>query len=367
MLIYYDEKCDNLCRQHLIEDICPYTCVAENCPTPHLLFATTKAWETHIENDHPTSWKCPFCDEDDVIFPAKQRLQKHLETSHQDALVTYYLEDIFSWSSIQYMGISSCPLCSSSGPRDTPDIVNHVIRHAYEFALRALPWPRPEAQEDIEKQIGTYSLPEDQYIASRLRDWIAKLSSNSEPKLQISQYDKNEHGLLDIVFVNRDDNFFADPEYFEVEDLNSITMQTASSCEMLSRTSQMESHIKHDTYDNDTDWQSLLTTAIKDGNEDIVDRLLESGVDIDVNSKDFEGRSPLSIAINQQHKSIIDILIAHGCKVDDTASSLGTEKGTSAIISNNPVYYKSMDFSRVSSPTISLESDNADLKLPTLT
>ncbi|QYT06119.1 hypothetical protein H0G86_012985 [Trichoderma simmonsii] len=353
--------------QHIIEDVYPYTCVAENCPTPYLLFATTKAWETHVENDHPPSWKCPFCDEDDVIFPVKQHLENHLEILHQDALGAHSFADILSWSSIQYMGISSCPLCSSYGPRDTPDIVDHVVRHAYEFALRALPWPRLETQKDIEKQIGTYSLPEDQYIAGRLGDWIAKLSSTSKPKLQISQYDKNEHGLLDIESVNRDDNFFAHHEYFEVEDLDSITMQTASSCEMSSRTSQIESHIKHDTYDNDTNWQSLLTTAIKDDNEDIVDRLLESGVDIDVNSKDFEGRSPLSIAISLQHKSIIDILIAHGCKVDDTASSLGTEKGTSAIIPKNPINYNTMIFSRASSPAISLESDNANLELPKLT
>lgn len=181
-------------RQHLIEDLRPYTCIAESCPTPFHLFATRKEWETHVENEHDCSkWQCPFCDEDDdQIFSTTEGIESHIHADHQEELSRNSLDEILSWSSSKRMGINSCPLCSSCGAEDAPDLVDHVLRHTYDFSLRALPWP-PRLLDTLNKPVGTYAFPEDRESAKRLQVWIKGISPDTRKHLQLSHFDTAIH------------------------------------------------------------------------------------------------------------------------------------------------------------------------------
>ncbi|KAL6352258.1 hypothetical protein LRP88_14463 [Fusarium phalaenopsidis] len=55
-----DVKTNPRWRKHLSEDICPYTCVVEDCPTPDVYYSTRTALERHIRQDHSPTWQCPL-------------------------------------------------------------------------------------------------------------------------------------------------------------------------------------------------------------------------------------------------------------------------------------------------------------------
>ena len=141
-------------------------------------------------------------------------IQDHLRSRHQEALSNHSLSTLVSWSTVQHMGIRSCPLCSSSGPQDSPELVDHVVRHAYEFALRALPWP-VLATETPNKPVGTYTLPEEEEDAKRLEEWINDASSDTVKELELSSSDRADHGLPGIMDPVEDGDYFAENGYFE--------------------------------------------------------------------------------------------------------------------------------------------------------
>ncbi|KAK7931672.1 hypothetical protein PG985_002384 [Apiospora marii] len=228
-------------REHLAEDLCPYTCIAEHCPAPHLTFTSRKEWEIHFEEDHPFQWHCLMCDED-VIFQTRDNMEKHVDATHQDALVTHSLADIVSWSAVQTIGIQNCPLCSSSGPEDSPELVDHVIRHAYEFSLRALPWPYVDP-EDLKKPVATYNIPKNSEYANRLLTWVYSTSSNSRKGLQLSPVDDHHNMFSPMTssIADPDSNYFAENEYFQIESQeNSSRAQETARSRSRTRTLQTD-------------------------------------------------------------------------------------------------------------------------------
>ncbi|KAH8898152.1 hypothetical protein GQ53DRAFT_623351, partial [Thozetella sp. PMI_491] len=127
-------------RKHLAEDLHPYTCIAEDCTTPHALYCTRRDWEDHVKTDHrPSRWGCPICNNATTVFSDLEALVRHVQDHHADTLPTESLETILQWGAVKSYGLTSCPLCSSSGQLDDPDLVDHVLKHTHDFALRALP------------------------------------------------------------------------------------------------------------------------------------------------------------------------------------------------------------------------------------
>ena len=138
----------------------------------------------------------------------------HLQTSHKDELVDNPLSTLVSWSAVQRMGIRSCLLCSSSGPEDSPELVDHVLRHAYDFALRALPWPR-RIGHDLNRHIGNFTLPEDPEDAKGLVDWIAEAESGTSKEAELSHFDKADHIIPVAMDLGEDANYFDTNGYFD--------------------------------------------------------------------------------------------------------------------------------------------------------
>ncbi|KAI0410721.1 hypothetical protein F5X98DRAFT_384963 [Xylaria grammica] len=183
-------------KQHIIEDLCPYTCVAENCPTPQLLFCTRSEWENHVRQSHLPRWQCPFGDEHDTNYPTMESMGSHIQNQHKEELRETSFSTIISWSAVQTMGITSCPLCKSCGPEDSTELVDHVLQHTYEFALRALPWPPPTIQ-DLNVLPGSFNVPGDTEHAGDIPQWIngAMHEKVENPRLALCDYDRADHSF----------------------------------------------------------------------------------------------------------------------------------------------------------------------------
>ncbi|KAK6359883.1 hypothetical protein TWF696_001012 [Orbilia brochopaga] len=181
-------------RKHLVEDISPYTCIVEACPTPHLLFTTQKEWKKHIENDHPPQWQCPLCEDQDSNFPLVGEIVAHFRSHHADELSKDSLATLLSGSAVHCMGITECPLCTSSGPEDSPQLVDHVLRHVHDFSLRSLPWDRSDAK-DLTNCVGTYKLPEGSENVAWLLNWLEKteLDPGASNELQLANFERSGH------------------------------------------------------------------------------------------------------------------------------------------------------------------------------
>ncbi|KAH0593708.1 hypothetical protein MHUMG1_08459 [Metarhizium humberi] len=147
---------DSQWRKHLANDLCPYTCILENCPTPYHLFVTQQEWNDHVMSDHPPQWQCPCCGGDPPIFKSISGITAHLMSAHLDAAPDS-LEALLQEAELNVMGITKCPLCDSEGPQDSPDLVEHVLQHIHDFSLRSLPWPA-DPTISLDKPVGTFDM-----------------------------------------------------------------------------------------------------------------------------------------------------------------------------------------------------------------
>ncbi|UKZ53448.1 hypothetical protein TrVGV298_007240 [Trichoderma virens] len=356
--------------QHLIDDLCPYTCIAQSCPTPDMLFTTRKAWELHVENDHAPQWQCLLCDEGDEPYSSEEDLTTHIKTQHKEALLKYDLSFLVSSAEVRYMGIESCPLCPSKGPRDSPELVDHVVRHAYEFALRALPWPQP-VMENLNKPIGTYSLPEDTFNAKRLENWLASLQESGK-ELAMSSFDKMNHEMQENGNDTPTNDYFANNDYFEDKELEGF-----SKCQIAqARSSMIWSDASGRDLDNQNSQDDTMQTGINlnaaaaRGDEDAIRSLIEDGrifkkgrrerkralklaiqgghiavvkqllrIDVDINTRDTHGRTALFLAVEQSDMPMAQHLIESGIDVYTkdhdglTALHMAIQNGSREIIS----------------------------------
>ncbi|PON21536.1 glucose repression regulatory protein TUP1 [Trichoderma gamsii] len=250
-----------------IEDICPYTCIAENCPTPYLLFCTRDEWETHVKESHLPYWQCLFC-EDLKNYLTMESILSHLQENHQEELLDTSLSTLLSWFAVQKKGIKFCPLCSSCGAEDSPEVVDHVLQHTYEFALRSLPWPKPVIH-NLNVQPGSFNLSLDsshteeiqrldaegiqrldaeddkrltaenlqrlqvvaipQGTAEDIQQWINKeIHDRKEPpELQLTDYDRAEHAGSEEPEFHEYSNYFLTNQYFgdESDEGKSLKLQ----------------------------------------------------------------------------------------------------------------------------------------------
>jgi WD40 repeat protein len=185
-----------------------------------------------------------------------ESILSHLQENHQEELHETSLSTLLSWSAVQRMGIKSCPLCSSCGAEDSPELVNHVLQHTYEFALRSLPWPKPIIHNNLNVQPGSFNLllnssraeevrklsardiqrlnaGDDrrltaenlqrlqvvdiyQWTAEGIQQWINKeIHDRKEPpELQLTDYDRADHASSEEPELHEYSNYFLTNQYF---------------------------------------------------------------------------------------------------------------------------------------------------------
>lgn len=226
-------------RKHLSEDICPYTCVAEGCPTPDVYYSTRTALERHIRQDHSPTWQCPLC-EDEPQFTSMTDMMEHLMASHQEAAEGDDISTLISLSTQRKIGIEACPLCDVEGVVDSPELIDHVLEHVHDFSLRSLPWPR-SSHINPGGEVGTFDLGHSK--CPSVIQWLSGLSDVEGPRrLQLSQFDHNRVAIVEsqispsqeydlpgeICFADEHGDESAAAE----TDISRLTQETLSSSEM---------------------------------------------------------------------------------------------------------------------------------------
>ncbi|KAH6973708.1 hypothetical protein BKA56DRAFT_105064 [Ilyonectria sp. MPI-CAGE-AT-0026] len=222
-------KVESAWKKHLSKDLCPYTCIATNCPTPHILYCTRAEWEDHLKEQHPKTWKCQLCDDPgDVVFHTDDQLVDHVSEEHMDSFPASLLGAVRLWPSSPSIGLKSCPLCYKTGPRDSPSLIDHVLEHTHSFALRSLPWADVSVA-NFEKS-GTFEWYNVSCLQPRkpteptaslhqwlLHDWFEKFET---PTVKDGEWERAEAALGDLaasrarVQVMYQDDYFATNDYF---------------------------------------------------------------------------------------------------------------------------------------------------------
>jgi hypothetical protein len=231
---------DSQFRKHLANDICPYTCIFDNCPTPYKLFVTEKEWNEHFMNAHPPNFQCSYCDS--TTLNSLAGIMSHFQHHHPD-ISDNELADALAKSAVHVMGITKCPLCDSEGSPDSPELIEHILEHIHDFSLRSLPWPK-DPVPNLNKVAGTFNVTVQD--VSRIIQWVNKSSPKKECQLQLSDYDRNSPMEEDTVSKHSKVNYFAQNDYFEDESSDGRFLSSSGQSYMSGSTSHKSATSKLD-------------------------------------------------------------------------------------------------------------------------
>ncbi|KAK4944599.1 general negative regulator of transcription subunit 5 [Elasticomyces elasticus] len=135
----------NLWRKHLVENICPYTCIRSECPQPEATWLTRQAWIDHMNAEEhyiERCWKCLIC-ADAVPYANRAELLTHTNEMHTE-VASDHISTLLD-ASLLPMSKSdvSCPLCrpnTNVSSEEASYDLDHIAEHIHTFALLSLPW-----------------------------------------------------------------------------------------------------------------------------------------------------------------------------------------------------------------------------------
>lgn len=89
-VIIHFRKAIDVCRKHLAEDLCPYTCPFLDCPRAEVLYISRTAWRDHVLGNHGAGeyWDCLACAGTGTqdTFLTVGAFVRHNRTQHQDTI-----------------------------------------------------------------------------------------------------------------------------------------------------------------------------------------------------------------------------------------------------------------------------------------
>jgi hypothetical protein len=192
------------CRKHLAEDICPYTCILEDCTCPQTLYVTREAWMGHMKKDHRTSqsWICFAC-VNPVEFSNKQDFIEHTRQQHKESVADHQILAITDMSARSTpFAINDCPLCKwaegQEGETNSTLLLDHIAEHVHSFSLRSLPWAPTEKDEDSARINDS---------VARVRAWFAGWPTQYEGDENRPRHSREQT-------VDETDDYFENNDYF---------------------------------------------------------------------------------------------------------------------------------------------------------
>ncbi|KAI0474346.1 hypothetical protein F4859DRAFT_514876 [Xylaria cf. heliscus] len=152
-------------KKHVLRDLRPYICLAEDCPGSNTEYGRRHEWMNHMLQKHWKSWVCPYqCGSDHAT---ETNLRRHITKIHgpvTDMELDTIIVRCGRSRSLSPSSPAECPLC-----QDTLESVQqyqrHVGRHQVDLALFALPKigdddeepDRNEDQQTISTRSSSYS------------------------------------------------------------------------------------------------------------------------------------------------------------------------------------------------------------------
>ncbi|KAK1499250.1 hypothetical protein CTAM01_07171 [Colletotrichum tamarilloi] len=125
-------------RQHVYDDLRPYSCLAKDCEMPDIDFFRSRDWMKHMVDHHFSTFYCNSgCG---CTFSSEPECRTHLKTRHSDELSRMHKDhtNVTMWSDPVDNDVQlSCPFCLEKMPLENYEV--HVGKHQQELALFALP------------------------------------------------------------------------------------------------------------------------------------------------------------------------------------------------------------------------------------
>ena len=118
-----------------------------------------------------------FCEGEDGRHYTVFDMASHIRKYFKEELQNTSLMELLSLSTMDHLGLICCALGSESGPEDSPDLVEHVQQHNFEFGLRSPPWPQPPGNY-LKTRTGGFSIAEDSEKATHVLIWTDKLEED---------------------------------------------------------------------------------------------------------------------------------------------------------------------------------------------
>lgn len=181
-------------RNHIADDLSPYTCILAGCDQPDVLFNTKEAWRQHMLKDHSsmTYWICFACD-DGSQFNNKNAFVQHTKSNHAATIPPDQIPILVDLSKrTAPTEIRRCPLCNLSEEEgvevDKEALINHIAKEIHSFSLRALPWADDNGQESDERIRDSSETVYEWLIKNKIQENPSKERPPHETRVWHSEY-----------------------------------------------------------------------------------------------------------------------------------------------------------------------------------
>lgn len=131
----------------------------------------------------------------------------HIQAQHSEDVSESLLIAIMNHAGAVTVGVTSCPLCPSTGPESDPSFIKHVLQCVHDFSMRSLPWA--EDKKEKSEPRGPFGLSSMKY--ETMSHWLADLVV----ELPV---DGQQQYLNHVQCVPEDTNqsFFDENDYFDL-------------------------------------------------------------------------------------------------------------------------------------------------------
>ncbi|KAJ0421436.1 hypothetical protein BJY00DRAFT_108879 [Aspergillus carlsbadensis] len=142
-------------KNHVVQDIMPYFCIFDDCPTTNTLFESGRDWLKHMRDRHVvTGWTCMDETHNTImVFNSDAEFRDHMQTCHNGAFADDELDDIVI-ASYQRLPVdttlTNCPFCPTNVDANVPTdkIMNHIADHMLSFAQISISWQLGDENSD---------------------------------------------------------------------------------------------------------------------------------------------------------------------------------------------------------------------------
>ncbi|KAH9228669.1 hypothetical protein K456DRAFT_1846233, partial [Colletotrichum gloeosporioides 23] len=127
---------ETIWRLHVKDDLDPYVCLFESCPSGEQLYSHSQEWLDHM-GDHCLQWFCNAKSHGKLLIDAREGYIDHIKAIHPGKLTDAQI-GVLADRNVKNLSpmFSSCPLC---GVAEEENMEDHITSHMRLIALRSLP------------------------------------------------------------------------------------------------------------------------------------------------------------------------------------------------------------------------------------
>ncbi|KAJ2983178.1 hypothetical protein NUW58_g6294 [Xylaria curta] len=159
-------------KKHVLCDLRPYICLAENCAVASREYGRRHEWMNHVLQKHWKLWTCPYqCDSD---YTTETSFRQHIVSIHGSATDMELDALIARCGRTQSLSPSApveCPFCQDK-LNSVREYQRHVGRHQVDLALFALPRIEDDEEEpgELNEHQDTTSTHSSSYYSNSYSD-----------------------------------------------------------------------------------------------------------------------------------------------------------------------------------------------------